>query len=383
MYGFLKVYGYETPKSRTGWNLSPERQQLIASLMTLGGIISSLLTGPLAIKLGRKSSLWLACFLCCVANVIMMVTTNIGALYVGRLLLGLANGMFMSFSQLYLSECAPAKFRGMALGAFSFWTALGGLTGALVDESTARIMSRASYLIPLGVIYIMPFVVGVTLLFVPESPRWLMEKGKTEKARKALEWLRPDINSVRPELEAMQAAIEEHKHRSGKALFFELWRNPVDRRRTILSIAVTNTQVASGCMFLLAYSTYFYQMAGVGEIQAFADSVILIAVGVVATILTTLTISRWGRRRVFLILGLVISGACQLTLAAVYQAVGPTNKHALKSIIGITMVYMLAFNGMITPYAWVSGGEIPSQRLRSYTAGIAGAIAFFGAWLTT
>lgn len=174
MPGFLKIYGYRSPKSPTGWNLSTERQQLISSLMTLGAVIASGLSGPIAWKLGRKPCLWIACVLCWTADIIMMADTSIGGLYAGRLIIGLANGLFMSFSQLYLQECTPAKFRGLALAAFSLWTSIGQLAGTIVDNYTAKIPSRASYLIPLGLIYIAPFFIAVGLLFIPESPRWLM-----------------------------------------------------------------------------------------------------------------------------------------------------------------------------------------------------------------
>lgn len=174
MPGFLMVYGYRTPKSPTGWNLSTERQQLISSLMTLGAVVASSLSGPIAWKLGRKTSLWIACLLCYAANILMMVDTSIAGLYAGRSIIGLANGLFMSFSQLYLQECTPAKFRGLALAAFGLWTSIGQLVGTIVDNATSKIPSRSAYLIPLGLIYIVPFLLSFGLCFIPESPRWLM-----------------------------------------------------------------------------------------------------------------------------------------------------------------------------------------------------------------
>lgn len=174
MPGFLQIYGFRDPKAPSGWNISTERQQLISSLMTLGAVVASGLSGPIAWKLGRKTCLWIACVLCWGANIIMMADTSIGGLYAGRFIIGHANGLFMSFSQLYLQECTPAKFRGMALAAFNLWTSIGQLVGTIVDNETATIPSRASYLIPLGLIYIVPFILTVGLLFIPESPRWLM-----------------------------------------------------------------------------------------------------------------------------------------------------------------------------------------------------------------
>jgi hypothetical protein len=55
----------------------------------------------------------------------------------------------------------------------------------------------------------------------------------------------------------------------------------------------------------------------------------------------------------------------------------------LKVIVGLSVIYICGYNGMIAAYAWLTGGEIPSQRLRSYTFGIASAVGFAGAWLAT
>ena len=72
----------------------------------------------------------------------------------------------MTFSQLYLNECSPAKYRGLVLSAFMFWTSIGTLVGTIVDNFTAPIMGKNSYLIPLGLIYIVPAIVGFGVLLV-------------------------------------------------------------------------------------------------------------------------------------------------------------------------------------------------------------------------
>ena len=115
------------------WNINTTRQQLISSLMMLGAFISSGTAGFVAAKLGRKSCLWIAALGCCVANIIMMATTNIEALYVGRFLIGLANGYFMTFSQLYIQESSPAKYRGLFVTAYSFCTSIVGYLNACIN----------------------------------------------------------------------------------------------------------------------------------------------------------------------------------------------------------------------------------------------------------
>jgi MFS transporter, SP family, sugar:H+ symporter len=344
MIGFMQIFGYRDPATAVGWNISAERQQLISSLMTLGAVIASGLAGPLARKLGRKSCLWIACILCAASDAIMMGTTSIGALYVGRLFIGLANGLFMTFSQLYIQECSPAEYRGLLLSAFQFWTSIGTLVGTIVDNFTAPLEGKKEYLIPLGLIYIVPFFIFLGLFLIPESPRWLMEKGKVDKARKSLLWLRPNQDAVDGELNTIQAAIDEARANSGKALFFEMFSNPVDRRRTILAVCAVNTQAASGAMFMIAYGTYFFEMAGVG--QPFTNSVALVTVGVVAIIINTCVITRWGRRRVFLIVGLILCAITMLIIAAVYTA-QPKKESTMKLIVGISVIYILGYNGMV------------------------------------
>lgn len=115
MRGFLEVFGHPDPMTPIGYNISPERQQLISSLMTLGAFISSMFAGVFAKKLGRRQCLWMASALCCVANIVMMTTTNIAGLYSGRLLIGIANGWYMTFSQLYIQVRIPLHSSGTLL----------------------------------------------------------------------------------------------------------------------------------------------------------------------------------------------------------------------------------------------------------------------------
>lgn len=79
MVGFMKIFGYRAPETPVGWNISPEVQQLMGSLMTLGAVIASGLAGPLSWKLGRKMCLWLACGLCCASDAIVRKPFGTGA----------------------------------------------------------------------------------------------------------------------------------------------------------------------------------------------------------------------------------------------------------------------------------------------------------------
>lgn len=202
-----------------------------------------------------------------------MVTTNINAIYIGRLLLGLANGLFMTFSQLYIQvliyrlwsvlmenitdnkseqESVLARYRGLMISSFQVWTSLGSLIGTIVDNFTAKIMSRESYLIPLGLIYIIPVIMSIGLLLVPESPRWLLEHGHKDKALKSLLWHRPYGQAeAEEELKDMQEALDGEMKEKKSAAIKDMWTHPIDRRRTILAVCAITLQGASGAMYMI------------------------------------------------------------------------------------------------------------------------------------
>jgi hypothetical protein len=109
---------------------------------------------------------------------------------------------------------------------------------------------------------------------------------------------------------------------------------------------------------------------------------VLSCIGIIAIIANSLIIVKYGRRRVLLITGLLLCGILQLIIAIVYNK-KPGTKDTGRVIVALSCLYMFSYNGMISTYAWLAGGEIPTQRLRSHTFGLAAAVGFFFAWLTT
>lgn len=108
-------------------------------------------------------------------------------------------------------------------------------------------------MIPLAIIYVVPVILAAGIFFIPESPRWLVQHGKFEQARKSLLWLRPDKESIEKELKEMELGIEaEHQSTQGVAVL-DMFRG-VDRRRTILAVGAVSVQAACGVMFMLGSS---------------------------------------------------------------------------------------------------------------------------------
>jgi hypothetical protein len=137
------------------------------------------------------------------------------------------------------------------LGAFQFWTSFGSLIGTIIDNSTEKIDGKNSYIIPLGLIFIIPAFLCGGMLIIPESPRWLLQHDRAEDARKALTWLRPNQEIVDQEMADIQSAIELERNLASGVSVWDMFTNPVDRRRTILAVAAVSTQAGSGAMYMI------------------------------------------------------------------------------------------------------------------------------------
>lgn len=208
----------------------PTFQQLISSLLTLGSFISSLLAGFFASFFGRKHAIWLACILNGVAAAILIATTNWGAVYFGRLLLGTANGFLVTFSNVYTSEVSPAHLRGVLVALFGYWVNIGSILGATVNNFTKTRLDKSSYQIPLGCLYIVPLLLSIGLFFVPETPRFLLHQGKEAEAKRALVQLRGSA-LTKDELEfewaEMVRGMEEEKKNAKSVGWIDMFRGMV------------------------------------------------------------------------------------------------------------------------------------------------------------
>lgn len=360
-------------------------QQLIGSLLTLGAFLSSLTAGSFAHFFGRKTALWLACLLTAIGCAIQINTTDKAVVYVGRLILGIGNGFLVTFSNIYTAEASPAHLRAVMVALFSEWVNIGSIVGAVVTNATQSRLDKASYQIPVGILFVVPVVLAVGLFFVPESPRYLVNRGKMQKARRALESLRG--GSLRPEeLELewveMVKGIEEEKKLASTIGPLDQYRG-TDLRRTLLCYGVIMSQVGSGSWFVISYSTYFLIVAGLTVNEAFKYSIMNTCLGLVGVNFGIYLMRHVVGRRTILTMGAAIQGLCMLGMAIGAGSANPVGSEAGRNcLIAFFALYMFSYNAFVGDASYPVSTELVSTRLRSWSVGSAISLGYFFAWLT-
>ncbi|ORY03754.1 general substrate transporter [Clohesyomyces aquaticus] len=381
MPGFLIDFGFKDPKLPGGYGISTTVQQLISSLVSAGMFVSTFFAGWLSNKIGRKGGLWVGILLMFLSVTIQIAVVDVRALYVGRIILGFSNGLLLVCAQLYIQETTPSNLRSFGYTMYQFWISFGALLGTIINNETSRRLDRSSYRIPLGVLYIIPVLLGLTLIFLPETPRHLAAKGRYEQATQALRFLRDDAYSdlqVEEEIAEIKHAIDTDKELASGVGYLELF-HPVALKRTLTSLGLGLFSAANGVPFVVQYGIYFFLLSG--DTQPFRDGVILSCVGLAGVMLTPFFTGRVGKRTILMVGGFLQS-LCMLGMALSYSVRG-IDKVSGKVIIAMASIYMFVASSTTSPFSWQVAGEIPAQRLRGHTFGFTNSVTFLCGWSIT
>ncbi|XP_077016327.1 solute carrier family 2, facilitated glucose transporter member 11 isoform X2 [Tamandua tetradactyla] len=308
----IQEFTNETWWARTGRPL-PDRLillvwSLIVSLYPLGGLFGALLAGPLAIRLGRKSSLLVNNVFVLAAAVLFGFSHKAGSfemIMLGRFLMGISAGVSMSIQPMYLGESAPRELRGAITMTSAIFTALGIVMGQVVGlrellgSPQAWPLLLSSCLVP-GVLQL------ASLPFLPESPRYLLiDRGDTEACLVALRRLRGGTD-VAGELEELEKEREACTGRCPWRPWELLWDRTL--RRQVGSLVVLGSAMElCGNDAVYAYASSVFREAGIpGERVQYA----VVGTGcceLLAAVLSCAIIERVGRRM------LLAGGYCLMT----------------------------------------------------------------------
>lgn len=163
---------------------------LVVAMSLIGATLVTTCSGSIADSVGRRPMLIMSSMLYFVSGLIMLWSPNVYVLLIARLLDGFGIGLAVTLVPLYISETAPSEIRG-SLNTLPQFTGSGGMFLAYCMIFGMSLMTAPSWRLMLGVLSIPSFIYFVlVLLYLPESPRWLVSKGRMVEAKQVLQKLR-------------------------------------------------------------------------------------------------------------------------------------------------------------------------------------------------
>ncbi|KAH8199174.1 hypothetical protein TruAng_006643 [Truncatella angustata] len=350
-------------------------QGLWTSLVQLGIMLGALASGFLQDRLGRRMAFGIGGVVSLLATVLIYLSPTLDTLQArrllllfGKIILGVSMGILISTCQTYISEISPPKLRGLLLGLFAFTTALAQMVGITILFNRISILDYTAFQMPSALQWLWAGLAIIAGLVVPESPSWLVSKGKIQSAHKAHGRLYSAKSDSTAAINLLVATVEEeklHNATSESATYRECFQGTNSRRTLIIILANVLPQLVG--VALIANATYFLIMAGMSPTRSLEISQIGIGFSMVMTFVSWFTMATLGRR-------FVILASCA-GIAAMYLGMGiaglfPTNNNAL-TFIGVALLLVGLINNLGVGSAYsVVASEVSSVRLRSRSSGI-------------
>ncbi|EYU40481.1 hypothetical protein MIMGU_mgv1a001997mg [Erythranthe guttata] len=184
-------------KKEFEWENEPTMEGLSVAMSLIGATLITLCSGGISDWLGRRPMLIVSSMFYFVSGVLMLWSPNVYSLLCARLLDGFGIGLAVTFVPLYISEMSPPEIRGV-LSTLSQFTYSSGIFLSYSFVFCMSLTESSSWRLMLGVLFAPSLIYfALTLFYLPESPRWLMSKGRVLEARQVLQRLRgtQDVSS--------------------------------------------------------------------------------------------------------------------------------------------------------------------------------------------
>jgi len=355
--GFLQEH-FALDADEMGW---------AASSALVGCAIGVLLAGTMSERFGRRNTLLLAALLFLVSAIGTALPRSFSLFVFFRIVGGVGVGAASMTSPLYIAEISPASIRGRMVSLNQFAIIFGMLVVYFVNYFIAGQGDEAwnvdvGWRWMFGSESIPALLLLVCLFFVPESPRWLVKRGRTDRARAIL-------NKVNGTARAAGALVEiEAALKQKKLSPWELLR-PGLRTVILIGVILAVLQQVTGINVFLYYAPEIFKgIAGESVDAALLQTIVVGGVNLAFTILAIWTVDRIGRKPL-MIVGAAGMGLC-LTAIGLSAFFGRTDFWILAFILG----YIACFALSVGPVTWVILSEIFPTRVRGWAMATA---AFF------
>ncbi|KFY55954.1 hypothetical protein V496_06861 [Pseudogymnoascus sp. VKM F-4515 (FW-2607)] len=342
-------------------------------------LIGAIVQAPISNKWGRKSVTFTAGVLLTISGALQAGSVNIAMFLVGRYIGGIGCGMLLSNTLVYMSEIALAHTRGLLVG-------LQGncLVGAYVMSACAALgfhfvkhdySWRLNFVVATGVALLL--VLSLTVL--PESPRWLVEKGRKDEAAKILNRLHrsaADPDGVFAHAELVQIAAQVEVERNLPTSYMHIIRTPSLRKRMFCTILVWTMGLSTGLTVLANLTPTLFGSLGYSPVLQLGLSVVWVVCLFIGCFVNIYLIDRIGRVKLLVAGGLISAALLAVQAALQSKYLDGSNPAGTKAAVAIYFLIAFFYTATIECTGAVYGCEIWPTYLRSQGATIS-YISFF------
>jgi len=393
--GFVAMSDFLNRFAENG-HFTPAREGTIVGLFSIGCLVGCLISPSFADRLGRKYSISASAFLYIVGIIIEITSTTVWAQFaMGRFVSGLGIGAMSSLVPMWQSETIPKSIRGAVVASYQLAITMGIWTAYMINWGTHETYDNsAQWRIPVGIATAFTIILGVSVLFLPESPRWAYRVGRQAEARTimaSLNGVPEDDPLLEEEIHDIEAKFAEEKA-GGAVAWHGFITGPRMFYRTVLGMVLQCGQQLTGANYYFYYGTTIFLATGLKD--SYETSIILGSVNVGATIFGLWIINRVGRRKL-LVSAAFWMFACFFIFAFVgkYQlnAADPTSTPTAGTVmIVFACLFIVAFAITWGPLVWTIVGELYPARYRATCMALATAsnwlwnflLSFFTTFIT-
>lgn len=337
----------------------------IASLPSISSIAGSLMGGFIMDAIGPRMTLVITALPCLLSWSFVAFANSIALIYVGRFISGIFLGIFSPVPQVYATEIAEPRIRGM-MGAFpEAAVALGSLLcyvfGAAMDWRWLAVTSALVPGIPLF----------IAMIILPESPQWLIKKGKLDAAQKSLKYFRSKTHNVKGELEATYSNIMAT---DGAEISvwdqIRLFKKSQNWKPTLIVFLVFMCGQFSGFAVVTAYTVDIFNEANT-NVDSNSATIIVGVVRFLSTLVSAVLLDRVGRKPLLIVSAL---GSClgMLSIGVFFYQKAAGNSDGLGLLPLASLLIYVFFNELgYGPIPWLLSGELIPLAVRTLGNGVA------------
>ncbi|WP_183557782.1 sugar porter family MFS transporter [Mucilaginibacter sp. SP1R1] len=371
---------------RNQFHLSAVMEGWLMSSALLGCVFGAAISGYLADKYGRKKILLLSAILFIVSAAGCAIAITPAFLVIARIVGGIGVGFAAMVAPMFISELSPANLRGRLVSLYQLAITLGILCSYLSNSFLLQYASNAAagansfmhyYLVAevwrgmLGSNMVPALLFFVFLLFVPESPRWLVKMGKTEEAGRILE--RVNGNGL-----AQSELFEIEKTISGETGSFRQLLEPGMRIALLIGLALPFLSQLSGITTVMYYAPAIFEKAGLKAGSAMGSASVIGFFNMIFTLVAIWKIDKWGRKP------LLIWGFIGLSIALFLIGWAFTRENIAGNVLLSSFIYYIAvFASTLGPGVWVVISEIYPTKIRGRAMSMATLSLFLGSTFVT